>query len=430
MKKPPKRQNPTSTTRHFCGSQQGSVLVPILILATIMAVVFAGVGSMVFSTLKSRLARASKGALNDIIINFEECIIDGPSWALSLADSSLAADTTADVKKKLRLLEAPIPGGGKNLCGTKRNPTTMAVEGLEYDSNIATAGFTVDGQVCNTYSDAGSDGCPYHFDFYRVLSCNGPATCSEPTETVLITIKFHAGPKATVSALNLGDNFVRPGKDQTIAVTRSSANRRNAMNWTAVPLYPTGGKIASMTTAILALAGQVQALGSRLPVVLIELETTGKGGGDAGACNSAVGIARNLNLVQSDPGLVGSANSGVITLTAGVYECSISVPGFMVGHFHAIMQQTSAPKGIVVQGSDEYSPRYGSLGQARSTGSGRFVVSATSTFEVRQFCTDAPVDPSPNPNMFNIKNLGLGFPSGMPPDVYSIVNCQTYYRGL
>ena len=430
MPKKISRKYSTQISGRLRGSQQGSVLVPILILATIMAVVFAGVGSVVFSTLKAKLARASKGAIGDIIVNFEECIIDGPSWALSLKDSSLLADTAADIKKKLRLLEPPTSGGGDNLCGTKRDPATMAVQGLEYDSNVATSGFTVDGQVCSTYSDAGNDGCPYHFDFYRVISCGGAASCSYPTETALITIKYHPGPKSPVSPISLGDGFVRPGKDQSIAITRNAANRRAALISSVTPLYPIGGKIATLDAAKIIVAGQVQSIGSKLPIVIQEIETTGMGGGDAATCKTSGGVARNVSFVQSDPGLVASAAKGVITLSAGVYECSISVPGFMVGHFYAVMQQTSPTKGVVVQGSGEFSPRYGSLGQSRSMGTGRFILSANATFEIREFCSDAPIDPAPNPYGFTIKNMGLGFPSGNPPDIYTVVNCQTYYRGL
>ncbi|MGE0633310.1 MAG: type II secretion system protein [Pseudobdellovibrionaceae bacterium] len=64
---------------------------------------------------------------------------------------------------------------------------------VAYDSLNPSAGFTLDGRSCTTYSDSGNDGCPLRFELSWTASCNdgaAPGSCRYPTELVTVAFKF------------------------------------------------------------------------------------------------------------------------------------------------------------------------------------------------------------------------------------------------
>jgi hypothetical protein len=369
--------------------QSGSALTLVIIFSAIAGVLAAAMSSQLLSMLRVNEVHGIKERLSEHIANFSTCISDGPSWASTVADTGNPAaircmtspsGCTNGARAKIRLsLKSPEPGGG-HFC----------VPG--YDPLKPTAGFSRVGEVCDTYSAAGSDTCPYRIELnWRAHCISGAATCADPIEIVVGTVSFAPGSGGGI-APKVGDGMVRADfpNQQTFAVLRG-----------------VGGEYA--------------------PVILSEARPAGE---FVGACIKGEWIRRRMSRVDSDLGFYSQINpDGSFRLAQGTYICRISVPGYLVGGHIARLRNYSEGGRILIWGSSEYSPEAIGYAQSRSVGYGQFTLNAAGNLGLEHICTNRPIDPA-------IHDLSLGVPSGAalpiapaPQEVYSVVSCTRLEEG-
>jgi hypothetical protein len=106
-------------------------------------------------------------------------------------------------------------------------------------------------------------------------------------------------------------------------------------------------------------------------------QNTGGGAGSTGSFNT-----RTLNTEDSDTDGVCSLSANQITLSAGTYECRITVPGWACGRHQARLQNTTGATTLLL-GTTAYAAS-SSTDQTQSFVTGKFTVAASQALEVQQ----------------------------------------------
>lgn len=358
-------------------SQSGSVFIPLIIVGTIIAILFVSALSLLQPILKSKLGSNLKGSLRSTMSTFRQCVHEGASWAATLYDNGNPAGIRCSMSPTGCTNNAIVRNIRLHAVGYTGDPR-LCVPG--YDPLQPSNGFSPSGAPCNRFSTASpTDACPYRVEFHLITRCpNGAATCTSPIEEVVTEVKT-SRQSESVEIFNFSDGINRAPNfgPQSFAIIRGT----NA---------------------------------DSLPMVLLEKRPAATAGG---TCPAGGSTRRMLNHIQSDPGLYASVDpsSGIFTLKRGTYDCTISVPGYNVGSFRGSLINMSTGT-VAIEGTSEYSSDVVGMAQARSTGERRIELTADSSFELVQYCSESAPPPT--------SLMAMGVPAGYGQEVYAVVMCM------
>ena len=251
-----------------------------------------------------------------------------------------------------------------------------------YDLSNAAHGLTADGIRCDGFREAGNAKCPYRLEVSWVPHCLGNAkSCANPVETLIFGLAYRNDSALAGSTPLFGDGVTRAGfgDGQTLAVPRGRETNHET-------------------------------------VVIGEAAPSGIPGGPCKA--GRVPTRRNMNLVVTDAtGRAATAVDGSFYLRRGKYECRLSTPGFKVGAFRSFVVDLDRNRFLMAT-SDEYSSSALIAAQTRAVGYTRLELNAPNThLAVFQFCGEE-AGGSPE-----VKNLALGVPAGLGPELYATLDC-------
>lgn len=165
-----------------------------------------------------------RGATNAPIYN---CIIK--------QDSTVAADRT---------------------CAT--TPLTMDIYdtkgNLYYDAHSTSAGFSADGNICDTYAETAAGGtpdpmCPIHLDLQERSLCTGITPCENPAIEIVGTFKYSSPKAMTLNLGLLGFRVVKSGfycPDQALPMTLAAQGAGVSV---------TGSQVAATVSGKVAITG-------------------------------------------------------------------------------------------------------------------------------------------------------------------------------
>ncbi len=237
-------------------------------------------------------------------------------------------------------------------------------------SGIATRGFTLTGEICNTFSMAGNPTCPFRYDLIWSATCTDGAiraNCVDPQIEVNGTLLYRPGANDLLGGQPLNTD------QYNIKFRRGEGTPTN------------------------------------IPIIFSYTMNNANGEGN---CNG--GAARKFNNVSTPPGVVATFAAQSFTLPQGRYECRVDAPAFKNGENTVTLRIVSGAtiatgKGIAsIQG-----------GATTISVQATLTLSSATTFEVFHRCTQQPTD-----NAFGIQDNN--FAMGAPVGTLGLYNSVTY----
>ncbi len=301
------------------------------------------------------------------------CILNNYSWTATVMDpdnksmeclrKNTECDTTA-IRPPASYIKLKATPGNGDFCYQKFN--TMP--------GVNTDGFDKKGISCVGFRSEGNDACPYRFNAYWTAECpGGEKKCRNPI--VRVNGDFVTGSNTKKNA---------DGLDLTRFALRTVRGRTDQTKY--FMLY----------------------------------ETSPAGEPAASAPCKLTGSPRMFNLAVDPGGYAELRKDGAFTLAPGSYACNISVPGYRVGGFKAMLVDlsTKQPKPILA-GTSEFSSAFNSFAQTRSEISGGFILNKKSILGVVQICNGGAGQPAEQ-----LRSLGV--PIGLNKkweEIYSVLQC-------
>lgn len=352
-----------------------------LLLGAGSLVILAGLGfALVNPLLSLRQQRTMPSGLQAVTTAMRDCINNELAWAATVADPEnksmeclrqnkpCSADAIRPPASFIKLKASP---GAADLCFQKFN--TMP--------GVNTDGFTKDGVGCTGFNENGNSACPYRFNVYWTASCpNGEKACANPIVRVNGDLVVGANDKVNGSKVDLKRYSIRSVRG------RADQSRYIFMAETAE-------------------SGKVPASAPCRP------------GGSPRVFDAWFDPGNYITKpVKAD---------GTITLEPGTYSCQISVPGYRVGNFKAVLLDTSRkPPVVLLHGTSEYSPGLDGHAQTRSEIAGTITLSQRSTLMVAQVCSGMPLQSKERAFTMGVPmNLG-----GKWREYYSVLQCWVLSR--
>lgn len=116
------------------------------------------------------------------------------------------------------------PAGGATGGSTSSYPSSTGgytissnTSNAVYDGTNASAGFTLTGKACSTFSSTGSPDCPLHVDLkWSVPTACSPAPCT-PVVWITANVTYRPGPHATIT--NINENLLKLTAIQQLSST-------------------------------------------------------------------------------------------------------------------------------------------------------------------------------------------------------------------
>lgn len=349
----------------------------IVVVLGIVALMGVGTTALLQSLISLGKKSQIKAALFELKEQMIQVMKDDDSWQRTIASGTNPG------------LNCAMP---TNLIGcatgtTVNNPRFFdRVGNIFYRGDVATAGWTYNGETCNTWSAAGNNSCPIRYDITLTFDCgtrNSP--CRRPNVIVAGTLNFSPASLDTVTGtLNLGDfgiNFQRKAD---------------------VTLEPT--------------------------VIIFQDEFPGGGAACAdnptnfcgGACTPGGWQVRKLNRVLKDQGQnINSVNftANTFELKPGVYDCTIRASAFeaTTGYKVRLLSQTSGASFDIGSG---YS---GTQTSTSTEGTVHMEFNGNETFVVEHYCSPGTI---PSPFNMGIPALTYGATSGgLGHNVHTMIEC-------
>lgn len=357
--------------------KNGFSLVEVMVaigIISIIVLVAAGVLESV-TDLKTRVAKVA--GLFGVPGEIRVCINDEESWRATIADTANPSMACLRDRRPcnpatigsayIRLSRVINNAAGRSVGPCITNYTTLP--------GADATGFTKDGVVCNGFSAAGNDQCPFRYNVRWSATCAGEQpTCMNPVIRIAGNMVVGSSDTKNAKTMALRRFDLRAVRGRADTVRYFTVEERR----------PTGQVV------------------------------------DGGICNMAGARRKFTNL--SDPGgfVIGlDPAQGTITLVPGSYACRLSVPAFMARQHKAILENASTGT-VLMNGTSEFAPEFLGNVQTRSEVRGIFTFRNPTTIAVRTYCRGVgSADPA-------FRDKMLGMPTSQPnhEELYSILQCS------
>lgn len=367
------------------GTKSGFGLVEVLIASGLMALVAAGLVSVVTTMNKEQSNQFRTASLRELKTRFQFLITDQNAWNQTLqnnASMSCLLNKTSCIQGVYDLFLRE-PAGAIAF-----SPQPFATANPLY---VSSPGYADKGTPCTTFNGnigAGVDSCPISYKVVWEPMCPVTGMCINPL--VRVTVRMLYNPSMNSSNASLSTGAVPPAGSWT-----DDGNAGNTGKYDVVIKRSATTINKSFQIAV----------------------TDGGIGTPSGVCPSSF-VARgsgNPWITIEDPFFLVSFSRDNITMKAGTYSCKTSSLGFAVDAFTTRLVNVTAG-GIVVPGSIASSNAPSATGlQSVASANPVISIAADSVFQMQQKCfTQTPAPQG---------NFGLG----LPINPYSV---QTYYASL
>lgn len=385
----------------------GFSLIEVLIASGLMALVSAGLISMVTTMGKEQNNQLRTATFREIKTRIQYLITDQNSWNRTLAGNA----NMACIRDKTDCTPAvpATPWNGLNLYDSSGtifftppayNKVSPAWTGTEN-------GFTDKGSPCNTFNGntgAGIDTCPITYKIVWEPICPPVGTCKNPLIKITARMVFNASNSAQVAAMSMGDTTGGAG-------------------WTDDSIAAKTGKYD------VAVKRSATTVNKSFLVAVTSIPTSGAIGNPGGNCPTGGGfVARGLTNpgptpvwsegVNDDPFDLVSVNTANVILQAGTYNCKIMSVAYAVDGFTMKLVKTFPLPVADVAGSlaSGNAPKAAAL---QSVAYASVVLSpiVDTTYQLQQTCVQTP------------NGTGAPFAMGMPaqpydtPSIFASLSC-------
>lgn len=332
-------------------------------------------GSTAQATTNFYLSLVATSAPDSIITPTESFSIDSTDFTYAPSTTYTLA-TLANAPKGTYLTYT---GGASAQCNTQ---TTTAPTG-QTDAQIKTQGFLLTSKV---YTAAGTPNAPCRFDIQIGKGFKGAK------------IDMYTGPGKSGNSVNYDFFSDSAGRDVGVAtsynettgvltVNAGYAWASNSTRW----LGTTATDGSATTTAYVDIKASKTPTLSGISYVsprVAYLSDVKANATDGGTNTAAAYNTRVLNTIDDPSALVSTFSGNQFTLPSGEYQIEGSAPAFMVNNHRArIRNITDATTALLC--STEYSNNTSVYAHSSSKCSGRFVISASKTFELQHFTAAA-----------------------------------------
>lgn len=335
----------------------GMGLVEVMMVVTIMTILTMGVSSLVLGAFGKQKQANLTQTLTVLRERLQNSIMSDPAWRMTITDPAFGC------------FPAAACAAGNQTFDTLYTVDDAGAVVIWYDTSVATAGFDINGQACNTFSDvagAGDNNCPIRYTMTWTPMCNG-APCGAATVEPDIRVNF------------------------TLVFNPADAGQFVQINPEHYNLQISRQKITN-----------------QIRVVLSENIATNNANAGTGAC----GNERNIN-TEDDPfhlaTIVGV--NGRFTLVAGTYQCRIRVPAYSAGSFSATLRDVTNARNIAFASGSTSVPNgnlWSGRTQSEATIMANFKIFAVTTFQIIFNCESSHAQAAGRPV---IDSAGGGWPS-------------------
>lgn len=181
-------------------NQRGSTLIAAISGIAIVSILSIAYADMYSSARKLQQRVDLLNTITQIQMNMTNTANDAKSWAASLNDSRHNPSMSCLAKDQCAAAITPTAFVLWPASVTNYEHVSNAV----YDGTNASAGFTLNGQPCSTFSTSGNKDCPLHVNLkWSTPGCT-PTPC-QPVVTVTADILFRPGTKSSFSSVNEND---------------------------------------------------------------------------------------------------------------------------------------------------------------------------------------------------------------------------------
>lgn len=371
----------------FLKNQKGMSLIEIMVVLTVMSLIGLGTTSLIRNLMQIQKRARSTTNISTIRQNLQNTIKNDTAWVQTIANGpgtgpnqigcldddpatpcNHSADIPAPLPNDIATYTAAVAAG--------RGPFDIydASGNLFYQGSSAGEGFTLEGQPCNTFNNAGgNDNCPFRYQLTWFANCpNAVSPCIRPQ--VIVIAQFLNNPASKGDPIYRFDTV-----DMSFTIKRGERIRHEPFE--------------------------------------ITMEYNADPGG-TGTCNGTE--VRPLSRMVDAANNVTAFGGNQFTLGPGTYECSISA--------NSLGGPTPAGFSIALQ--DTTNNRLFNVGSAVPaanataivSGQVNFDVSANSVFRLIQNCPIA--NPSAYALGIPIPFSGASYTSGGRGSVTTTISCN------